>query len=419
MQSLEEHLDCGQQLHINRELVKARVNALLDVIRTKQSRTAAVHDCDGGPYVGISGIAFMYWYLSQQSDLYTSEECDHFRNEALLYIRPAIEYAENIDKSSCEKVAKVAYLLGNAGTYLVAALVYNAIGDAANRTKFVEKYASLAAICRMQQYLSKGSDELLVGRAGYICGALYLNKALHMQIIPNEVLENLAIATIESGRQYATSRRIHYCPLMYSYYDTEYIGAAHGVAGIIQVLLQIPNFARLTPEIERDIKTTIDFLLSLQTPSGNFPCAMDELGDRARPEEDELVHWCHGAPGVVWLMAKAYLVWKEEKYLNSCVRCADLIWKRGLLRKGPGICHGVAGNAYVFLLLYRLTKDIKYLYRANKFQEFIFTKEFKKGSRIPDSPYSLFEGFAGTVCFMTDLLQPEKAQFPLYTDVFD
>ena len=26
----------------------------------------------------------------------------------------------------------------------------------------------------------------------------------------------------------------------------------------------------------KDIKDSVDFLLGLQTPSGNFPCAMDE-----------------------------------------------------------------------------------------------------------------------------------------------
>lgn len=82
-----------------------------------------------------------------------------------------------------------------------------------------------------------------------------------------------------------------------------------------------------------------------------------------------------------------------------------------------GICHGVAGNGYVFLLLYRLTKDQKHLRRAYKFAEFMFTSEFKKGASLPDSPYSLYEGLAGTACYLGDLLQPEKAAFP-FMDIF-
>jgi hypothetical protein len=35
-------------------------------------------------------------------------------------------------------------------------------------------------------------------------------------------------------------------------------------------------------------------------------------------------------------MAKAYLVWNDEKYFQSCVKCAEVTWNKGLLLKGPG-----------------------------------------------------------------------------------
>ena len=56
----------------------------------------------------------------------------------------------------------------------------------------------------------------------------------------------------------------------------------------------------------------------------------------------------------------------DAKYLNIAKECNTVIWKRGLLRKGYGICHGVAGNAYAFLALYNLTNDQKYIYYATK-----------------------------------------------------
>lgn len=65
-------------------------------------------------------------------------------------------------------------------------------------------------------------------------------------------------------------------------------------------------------------------------------------------------------------------------------------------------------------MLYRLTSDAKHLYRAQKFAEFMQTEEFKKGARTPDSPFSLYEGLAGTVCFYVDLLQPSTASFPFF-----
>jgi hypothetical protein len=104
--------------------------------------------------------------------------------------------------------------------------------------------------------------------------------------------------------------------------------------------------------------------------------------------------------------------------LKSCVKSAELVWNRGLLRKGPGLCHGIAGNGYVHLLMYRLTSDIKYLYRAIKFAEFLLDDGFRTEARTPDRPFSLYEGYAGTVCYLIDLVQPDKAAFPFF-DIFD
>lgn len=83
----------------------------------------------------------------------------------------------------------------------------------------------------------------------------------------------------------------------------------------------------------------------------------------------------------------------------------------------PGICHGIAGNAYVFLLLYRLTNDEKYIHRATVFAEFTQSAEFRADARNPDSPFSLYEGIAGALCFLLDLFNPNQAAFP-FMDVF-
>lgn len=181
------------------------------------------------------------------------------------------------------------------------------------------------------------------------------------------------------------------------------------------MLLSFPGYLRENPESDKYVKQSVDFLLSIQKSNGNFPSAMDEL-NHSMPRQDnkDLVHWCHGAGGIIFLLAKSYLHWRDPKYLNACIKCGDLIWQSGLLRKGPGICHGIGGNGYAHLLLYRLTLDPKYLYRANKFAEFLTTDEFKIGARTPDSPYSLFEGLGGTVCFLIDLIDPSNAEYPLF-----
>ena len=59
-------------------------------------------------------------------------------------------------------------------------------------------------------------------------------------------------------------------------------------------------------------------------------------------------------------------VFGKEKYLDAALKCGEVVWTHGLLKKGYGICHGVAGNAYTFLCLFKQTGDQKCLHRAIK-----------------------------------------------------
>ena len=56
----------------------------------------------------------------------------------------------------------------------------------------------------------------------------------------------------------------------------------------------------------------------------------------------------------------------DRHYLDAAAACGEVVWERGLLYKGYGLCHGVSGNAYTFLQLYRLTGKQAYLDRAEK-----------------------------------------------------
>ncbi|XP_046979715.1 lanC-like protein 3 isoform X2 [Schistocerca americana] len=386
--------------------INERVNECL-----KQQPPSA-RDVDGGLYVSGAGVAYMLYHLS--TNPHFGENKEKFCNLGLKYMKYALEYSGRKENDPQERSA---FLLGNAGTYAVAAVLYRSV-DTTEAENCLKKFAAAAQNCKPLNFLRCGGDELFVGRAGYLFAARWLHKQFGKNIVPEKDIHEICSAIVESGRRY--SERHHSAsPLMYSYYDTEYLGAGHGLSAILQSLLLWPSFLQSNPQAEQVVHRAVDWLLSLQTESGNFPCATDELGRYRRHEEDELVHWCHGAPGVAYLMAKAYLHWKDPKYLQALERCGELIWKKGLLRKGPGICHGVAGNAYVFLLLYRLNgNDRHWLWRAFSFMQFLYNEQFRREARTPDCPYSLFEGWAGTVCFMADMLCPDNAHFPFF-DVFD
>ncbi|XP_070568983.1 lanC-like protein 3 [Ptychodera flava] len=395
----------GSAVHVPKEAIAERTKALAQQII--RELPADFTNCDGGLYVGPAGVAYALYLLVHSGN---------FPSENQEYLARAQEYfaahSTYLKKTRQRQSDQPGFLLGIGGVNVAGALISKITGDEKKTAEYLKSYSDAASICQPVHFLQCGSDELFVGRAGYLCGVLALNKALGVQVLSKETIHSLCNSIVSSGREYSRRHRSP-APLMYAYYKTEYLGAAHGLSAILQILLSFPEFFKSDATIERDIKDSVDYFLSIETPEGNYAPAVDETQSR-RPAEHELVHWCHGAPGVVYMMAKAYLTWKEEKYLQACLRCGQLTWQKGLLRKGPGICHGIAGSGYVFLLLYRLTGDPKHLHRALQFAEFIYTEEFQKSSRRPDCPYSLYEGLAGTLCFLGDLLQPEKASFPFF-----
>ncbi|CAH1782538.1 unnamed protein product [Owenia fusiformis] len=398
----------GKSVDINPEVLNLYISDITNQIAAKVKPSQG--NCDGGLYVGCAGIAYAMYYVTEANTL--PEHRSALLKLASNYINASLEYIH--DKHNRDTPS--AFLLGHAGVYAAASLLSKASGDSKTAGIWNKKFAELAVMCTPENFLRCGSDEFLVGRAGYLYGCLMLNKSFG-QVVPKEAIHSLCSSVVQSGRHYSVKHDSP-CPLMYAYYDTEYLGAAHGLSGILQMLLCFPDFVKSDAKIEADIRTSVDFMLQIRQPNGNIAPAMDEVYSRQqRPASEELVHWCHGAPGVVYLFAKAYLTWGDQKYLDACIKCGELTWGQGLLKKGPGICHGVAGSGYVFLLLYRLTNNPVYRYRAERFAEFMQTSKFKSGARTPDSPYSLYEGLAGTMCFYTDLLQPDKAHFPMF-DIF-
>ena len=39
---------------------------------------------------------------------------------------------------------------------------------------------------------------------------------------------------------------------------------------------------------------------------------------------------------------------QADEYLSAAKKCAEVIWYRGLLKKGYGLCHGISGKDFGF-----------------------------------------------------------------------
>ena len=103
--------------------------------------------------------------------------------------------------------------------------------------------------------------------------------------------------------------------------------------------------------------------------------------------------------------------------MQAAIDAGEVVWRRGLLKR-VGLCHGISGNTYVFLSLYRFTGKVEYLYRAKAFACFLYDRAPRLISEGRmhggDRPYSLFEGVGGMAHLFLDMTDPSEARFPGY-----
>ncbi|KAL7853057.1 hypothetical protein SRHO_G00188420 [Serrasalmus rhombeus] len=366
--------------------VSSKISELLAVMENGL-KSADPRDCTG--YTGWSGIALLYLHL-------------HTVYGDSAYLQRALDHVSR--SLRCLTHGRVTFLCGDVGPLAVAAVVYYRLQRPQEAEECIERLLQL----HRSVVKSSGSlpNELLYGRVGYLYSLIFINQQFQYEKIPLQYIQQVCDAVLASGQNLAQRMRIEdQSPLMYEWYQEQYVGAAHGLSGIYYYLMQ-PGFVADQGRVLALVKPSVDFVCRLKFPSGNYPPC---IGD----ERDLLVHWCHGSPGVIYMLLQAYKVFGVQQYLEEAVRCGEVVWQRGLLKKGYGLCHGAAGNAYCFLSLYKLTHDPRHLYRACTFADWCMNYG-KHGCRTPDTPFSLFEGMAGTIYFLADLLQPMAAKFPAF-----
>ena len=249
--------------------------------------------------------------------------------------------------------------------------------------------------------------ELFYGRAGYISGLLCIKELLltreqeyQKDVILfaqlDDCIEDHCKCIMSEGRHNARMES-SIMPLTWKWHK-EYFGAAHGICGILYVLLQAREY--LSQQDLLDIGRSIEILISIQhAHGGDLPVSISAVKNH---DSDYLVQLCHGAPGLLLLLSQAIDVYPDQRdrYLNSAAKISQIIWDRGLSRKGVGLCHGISGNVVILLKFYKATGIKKYLDRALAMADFMthWSQLTEQGQmRVPDHPWSLFEGLAGAV----------------------
>ncbi|KAG6901644.1 hypothetical protein C0995_009643 [Termitomyces sp. Mi166 len=273
--------------------------------------------------------------------------------------------------------------------------------------------------------------EVLYGRAGLLYALLRLRSAgiskarasnstsadleplltVLNNLTNNEVLRVVVDSIIDKGKegvveyaQLSAEPDQPMPPLMWTWHGTRYLGAAHGVAGILFVLWNCPF--SVVEAYSGNLVKTLEWLVDLQDSTGNWPSKAPD-GAADAEHKNELVH------GII-------LDQTLREKINSAMRKgAGIVYRRGLLTKGVGICHGVAGSIYTLLATSRVLDSFtikggtptdgnaKYLRRAAHLAVLAadFEQLTKNGEmRKPDCPWSLYEGSAGICYAWADVL---------------
>jgi len=163
------------------------------------------------------------------------------------------------------------------------------------------------------------------------------------------------------------------------------LGAAHGFAGNIHALRGHVSDDELRSWVESVLREHAVW----EGDIVNWPPTTGVEPNR--------VQWCHGAPGIVATLGDLM----PEDLLVAAAECT---WRRGPLEKGPGLCHGTAGNGYALLKTFAVTGDALWLERARSFAMAALDQRQQR--------YSLFTGDIGAALFAQACLE-EDARFPI------
>jgi Lanthionine synthetase C-like protein len=176
-----------------------------------------------------------------------------------------------------------------------------------------------------------------------------------------------------------------------------YLGPAHGFAGNVHALRGFVDDELIRTRVTRLLTRTAGWDHGLV----NWPPLDGPFSDFASSIR---VQWCHGAPGIVTTLGD--LIPPE-----MAIGGGETTWRAGPLRKGPGLCHGTAGNGYAFLKLHGLTGDPRWLNRARRFAMHAIEQVQRERAELGRGRYTLWTGDAGVALYLRACLDGDST-FP-------
>jgi lantibiotic modifying enzyme len=237
------------------------------------------------------------------------------------------------------------------------------------------------------------TNEMMAGAPGALLAAQILWEQTHeKELVP--FLQGVAQEIVDRWEVEADTG----LPLWRQNYGqpTIYLGAAHGAAGNIFSLLRAgEHFAPgLLAQIRQKALSIIKGAARQTDTEANW-ATLIHPGQR-----DLLVHWCHGAPGFVTLLANLFPRGDDPEFDRLMIKAGTLVWNAGPLVLGPSLCHGTAGSGAAMLKLFERTGDQLWLDRARAFAMNTIDQVTEHEAKYQRLRYSLWTGDVGIALFL-------------------
>ncbi len=126
------------------------------------------------------------------------------------------------------------FLCGAGGPFAVGAIIYSQLGDNDKAAVYVSKLQQL--FTEQKSAFAKLPSELLYGHCGYLY-ALLLVRAYLPKLVDDSLIAEVATIVLDVGERQREAK--YNSPVMYNWHGKHYLGAAHGLTGILTLLLQV------------------------------------------------------------------------------------------------------------------------------------------------------------------------------------
>ena len=346
-------------------------------------------------YVGAAGSI---WALNHLAGKAAAIEQPDFSTALTALIAPNRKWLYG-EKAKNDPFAAHGFLTGDTGILLVQAC----LGDP---EELAEQIGSIVDANR-----DNPAREFMWGSPGTMLASLWLYDCTGKQIWVDRFRRDAAI--LWKRLEFFDAARCHLWTQNLYGHEALHIGAVHGFAGNSFPVLRGWRFlspdeqSRWAERLAESLRRTALW----KDDCANWP---QSVGKHRPGRTAMLVQHCHGAPGIVTCFAQ----FPDSTIDDLLIAGGEMTWCAGPLRKGPGLCHGTAGNGYAFLKLFGRTGDTIWLDRARAFAMHAVAQHVRDAEVYGQFRYTLWTGDLGLAIYLWNCINAAD-EFPSLDSFFD